>query len=234
MVQLEVVNRVTQYLYDEENQLLERIRSSVDTLGHDLQRSSRDSFAYDTTGFQILSQFDIWNRQRESWEVSLRIEREPNDRGFISQSLISFQDDYQQMLIPTSRLVYDYLDESTGQGADSLLFHVKNYVFVGNVEIPDYQTNYYYTHDQINPIQEHTSGLLYVYPNPAIDMVSIYGLNESYQYSWLDMNGRLIKKGETSSRQLNLPEDKTGQLLILQIHLKGQPERYSFKVLTGN
>ncbi len=198
---------VTSYRYDSLSNLITTTRFSFSTVTLGFVPRSRDSFDYDSSGFQWLSQFDIWNGQQETWEPSLRIERATNGDGFLAASKIFFADFVSGVLLPTSRLEYLYTDGKDRGEADSLILSVKNIIYQGNIEVPDWKTHYYYSGGPITAVHLTEVDLdVAIYPNPANYSVAIQtSRNESLEYMWIGSDGRLWTSGIWRGQPIKSP-----------------------------
>lgn len=198
---------LTLYVYDSAQNLSTRSRYNFNVDSFAFVPRSRDTFAYNQQRFEILSRFDSWNGQTQSWEPSLRIERSVNDDGYLSESRIFFFDFYSGQLIPTSRLEYTYTDGSDQGLSDSLVLSVKNFIYIGNVEIPDWKTHYFYSPSETTSERNFTGkDLIIIYPNPASDYVSLEGnLTGIKYYRWITLDGKILSASRISGNQIRVP-----------------------------
>lgn len=203
---------LTLYVYDSAQNLSTRSRYNFNVDSFAFLPRSRDTFAYNQQRFEILSRFDSWNGQTQSWEPSLRIERSINDDGYLSESRIFFFDFFSGQLIPTSRLEYTYTDGSDPGLSDGLVLSVKNFIYIGNVEIPDWKTHYYYTPSETTLERNFTGkDLIIVYPNPARDYVSLDGnLTGVKYYRWITLDGKILSDSKISGNQIKVPVVSNG------------------------
>lgn len=206
----------TDYLYDSIEQLILRTRYNFDFENSIFKPRSRDTFAYDDNGFQVLSQFDTWLSALQIWEPSFRISRTTNADGRLATSRTSFYDFISGALRPTSRLEYTYTDGNARSEKDSLFYSVKNYVYQGPFEIPDYVRYYYYHPQNLTADKNHKYVQIKVYPNPASDVVQVQGdLKAIRQYRWMTMDGILLSQGVMRNFSLKIPGGTDTPLLLL-------------------
>lgn len=192
---------------------------------------SRDTFAYDENGFRILSQFDTWLSPLKIWEPSLRIERIPNSDGFLAQSSLFFFDFVSQLLRPTSRLEYTYTDGKARSEADSLIHTVKNFVYQGPFEIPDYIRIYYYQENNLTATINSPPETVAVFPNPASENVFLQGNSNFSKFRWLDVTGRILASGTIRQENIIPVPPHIKGTLILQLHTLGRKAPNSYRVI---
>ncbi|MCB0669092.1 MAG: hypothetical protein KDC80_24880 [Saprospiraceae bacterium] len=212
----------TNYLYDSIDQLILRTRYNYDFENSIFKPRSRDTFAYDSDGFQVLSQFDTWLSALQIWEPSFRISRTTNADGRLAMSNTSFYDFISGVLRPTSRLEYTYTDGNARSEKDSLFYSVKNYVYQGPFEIPDYVRYYYYRPQNLTADKKHQFIQIKVYPNPASDVVQVQGdLKAISQFRWMTMDGDLLSQGVMRDFSLKIPVVTEAPLLLLLLSQDG-------------
>jgi hypothetical protein len=229
---------LTLYVYDRAQNLSTRSRYNFNVDSFAFLPRSRDTFAYDQQRFEILSRFDSWNGQTQSWEPSLRIDRSVNDDGYLSESRIFFFDFFSGQLIPTSRLEYMYTDGYDRGLADSLVLSVKNFIYIGNVEIPDWKTHYFYSLSETTSKRNFDGkDLIIIYPNPASDFVSLEGnLTAIKYYRWITLDGKILSDSEISGNQIRVPVISNGPapLYLILADPDRRPLRIAKILITGH
>ncbi len=227
---------LVEYRYDSSQNLVSQTRYRYDLSSLEFLPRSRDTFAYDPQRFPILSRFDTWDVQTQSWAPSLSIDRTPNDDGYLSESRISFHDFISNELIPTSRLEYTYTDGSGRGLADSLILSVKNFTYAGAIEVPDWKTHYYYSMVNLTPSRDliHVESLL-IYPNPASEDVFVKGeLSNVYSFQWISAEGKILSTGELSGKRIQIPDvNGTQYVYLLLSDRQGKPRQMTKILVTG-
>jgi hypothetical protein len=217
---------LVEYRYDSLQNLVSQTRYRYDLSSLEFLPRSRDTFAYDQKHFQILSRFDTWDRQTQSWVPSLSIDRTPNDDGYLSESRISFHDFISNELVPTSRLEYTYTDGSGRGLADSLILSVKNFTYAGTIEVPDWKTHYYYSMVNLTSSRDliHVESLL-IYPNPASAVVFVQDeLTNVRYFRWISAEGKMLSTGELSGKRIQIPGvNGTQYVYLLLSDEQGKP-----------
>lgn len=214
--QIYVISAATDYQYDSLDQLLVRTRYNFDFEQSIFKPRSRDTFDYDEKGFQILSQFDIWLAPLQIWEPSLRIERESNADGRLEQSSLFFYDFVSGQLRPSSRLEYRYTDGTARTEEDSLILSVKNFVYQGPFEVPDYVRHYYYAVDATTAAYHLPNALIEFYPNPARGELRIRGdWSQFTDYQWYTPEGKMIRQGPLRQDMIEVPGTARGPVLLI-------------------
>ncbi len=203
--------------YDDAGNLLvhRRYEYSSDSLA--FLRRSRDTFGYDQEGFQVFAQFELWVSNLQQWDASLRIIRTKNSQGLLDTSKILFQDFISGVLKPTSRLEHRYFSGTNGPGSDTLLHTVKNIVYQGPFQVPDWIRWYFYS----SPTTSATHNSLEVikgYPNPARDYIQVDNLNgRIISYQLHNVMGQLIKEGSLIGDRIRLPTALSEKYYLLTL-----------------
>lgn len=227
---------LVEYRYDSSQNLVSQSRYRYDLSSLEFLPRSRDTFAYDQKHFQILSRFDTWDGQTQSWVPSLSIDRTPNADGYLSESRISFHDFISDKLIPTSRLEYTYTDGSGRGLADSLILSVKNFIYVGAIEVPDWKTHYYYSPVNLTPTRDPSSvESLSIYPNPASEDVFLKGeLSNVHSFQWITAEGKILITQKLSEDLIRVPAVEGNRYIYLLLSdRQGKPLRIEKILVNG-
>ena len=192
--------------YNDRGDLIEHQRFEYDADSLTFLPRSRDTFGYDQDGFQLFSQFDLWLTSERIWDASLKIIRSKNEHGLLDSSKILFQDFVSGELRPTSRLEYQYFAGSSEGGLDTILRSVKNIIYQGPFEVPDWKRWYFYG-STITAVQDRKHYFQF-YPNPAKSVVYLRdpkGLIKWYRL--LSLEGKIIQEGAVDQHRISLPQD---------------------------
>ncbi len=206
------------YVYDSVGLLSTTTRADYDQESQSFVPTSRDSFAYDGDGFQILSQFDIWQRNLQRWSTSLVVERTSDEDGLLHESRIFFANFISGALEPTSRLVTTYVNDEMISEQEPFIFSVKNFTYQLGIEVPDWINLYHYSSPITSSPSQISSALLTLFPNPVVDQVFISSPEEELYFKWFSTSGQLITLGKVSGSKIAVPKFFAQPMALLTIY----------------
>ena len=101
-------------------------------------------------------------------------------------------------------------------GPDTFLLSVKNIIYQGPFEVPDWKTWHFYSSPTTSVDGPYAMGWK-IFPNPAHRFVQVSGVELPAKYFWLDLNGRVIEEGTLITSRIGVPHQIHASLLYLNI-----------------